>query len=200
MELQDVWKQLEAGPLQSPVNGSVTIVKHSRHPVQKLKSAYLRTTAMAVIFLLGFVALLFFFPQPWVKVSLVLVIISYVFFSVINFRMYRQIKADLPMDHSLKEVLQQTHSFISNNILFQERAALLIYPIALVTGFLMGGAMGGRDLEALFEKPVTAWLLGGFIVVMTPACFYLSRWLYHISYGVCLRELAEKIKELENPT
>ncbi len=198
MDLQEVWKRMESEKLARPVLGSVEVRKTSKHPVAKLKRAYLISTGFALVFLIGFIVLTFTFHQPIVKGSLLLVIVGYVFFLVVNLSMYRKINVQLPVDQSLRAALTHTHTFISENIRFQERVALFIYPVAATAGFLMGLASGG-NVEALMQKKVVLIILLFTIAILTPIAFYLARWLYKVSYGSCLTELKRLIEEIDNP-
>jgi hypothetical protein len=199
MELQEAWKRLEREKLEKPVLGTVPVRKRSRHPVQKLKSAYLCTTAFSIISLAGFIYLMVTFHEPLVKGSLFLLILGYVFFFVTNLSMYAKIKVALPVDQSLKAALVYTHDFITSNIRFQERVALFIYPVAGTAGFILGGDIGGGNLEKMLTNPIVLVILAGVLVILTPLCFYLTRWMYKVSYGKCLTELKGMIEELERP-
>ncbi len=198
MDLQEVWKRMESEKLTRPVLGAVEVRKKSNHPVAKLKRAYLISTGFSLVFLLGFIALFFSFDAPIIKGSLSLVILGYVFFLTVNLTMYRRINEKLPVDQSLRTVLAHTHAFISENIRFQERVALFIYPVAATAGFVVGLAAGG-DVNVLFEKKSVIVVLLVVIAVLTPLAFYLARWMYKVSYGSCLTEIRHLIDELDNP-
>jgi hypothetical protein len=200
MDLQEVWRKLDAEKLSKPVTGAFQVSGKSKHPIQKLKDAYLTTTVFSVVFLLGFIALFFVFPQSLIRSFLILVILAYVAGVVVNYTMYRKLHVTLPSDQSLKTVLINTYQLITKNILMQERAALLVYPIAAATGFFMGGAAGSGDLYGMLQKKIVIIALIVIIVVLTPACFYLARWMYKVSYGKCLKDLKERIDALEDPT
>jgi cation transporter-like permease len=198
MDLREVWKRVEAEKLSLPVAGAVEVRKTSKHPVAKLKRAYLISTAFALVFLIGFIVLFFTYHEPLVKGSLVLVIVGYIFFFVVNFSMYRKINVALPVDQSLRKALAHTYDFITDNIRFQERVGLYLYPIAAASGFLMGGASGG-DLDAILQKKVVLIILLVTVAILTPIGFYLARWMYRVSYGKCLIEIKGLINELDNP-
>lgn len=198
MDLREIWKRVEAEKLSQPVAGAVEVRKTSKHPVAKLKRAYLISTTFALVFLLGFIVLFFTYREPLVKGSLVLVIAGYIFFFVVNFSMYQKIHVALPVDQSLRKALAHTYDFIAANIRFQERVALFLYPIAAASGFLMGGASGG-NLDAMLQKKIVLIILLVTVAILTPIGFYLARWMYKVSYGKCLIEIKGLINELDNP-
>ncbi|NOS56902.1 MAG: hypothetical protein HOP37_11690 [Cyclobacteriaceae bacterium] len=199
MELGELWKKLDSDRLSKPVLGSVHIQKRSKHPVQKLKNAYLITTGFSVVSLIAFIVLFFLFDEWIVKVGLVFMICSYIFFFATNFSMYRKVSIALPIDKSLKTALLHTYNFITENIRFQERVAVFIYPFATASGFLMGGSEGSGNVMKMFERTEVWVALIVSCVVLTPLAFYLTRWMYKVSYGKCLTELKARIEELERP-
>jgi hypothetical protein len=199
MDLGEAWKKLESDKLSKPILGAVLIQKKSKHPVQKLKNAYLISTGFSMVFLIAFVILFFLFDESIVKVGLVFMMISYVFFFTINFSVYQKVNVVLPIDESLKTVLTHTYDFIKENIRFQERAALFIYPFAAASGFLMGGSVGSGNVEKMLEAKEAIVILIVTSLILTPIGFYLTRWLYKNYYGKCLTELKERINELEKP-
>lgn len=199
MDLQEVWRKLETEKLNKPVLGAVTIAKKSKHPVQRLKNAYLITSAFSVACLVFFIYLFSISPERLVKGSLFLVILSYIFFFVINYSMYKKINIALPVNKSLKEALTHTHDFITANIRFQERVALFIYPVAGASGFFLGGAAADGDLETLMKKKMVIISFFLTLAIITPISYYLTKWMYKISYGKCLTDLQGLIHELENP-
>jgi hypothetical protein len=199
MELGELWKKLDSDKLSKPVLGSVHIRKRSKHPVQKLKNAYLITTGFSVVSLIAFIVLFFLFDEWIVKVGLVFMICSYIFFFANNFSMYRKVNIALPIDQSLKTALLHTYNFITENIRFQERVAVFIYPFATASGFLMGGSEGSGNVMKMLERTEVWVALIVSCVVLTPLAFYLTRWMYKVSYGKCLTELKARIEELERP-
>jgi hypothetical protein len=199
MDLQEIWKKLEMDKLNKPVLGSLDIQKKSKHPVQKLKTLYLITTGFAITFLIIFIILFFLFHEPIVKYGLVAVSICYAFFLAVNWSMYKKIKVDLPVDQNLKTALLHTYNFISDNIRFQERAAIFIYPIAGTAGFLMGGSVGSGNIEKMMSTNFAIISLVITLAILTPAGYFLARWLNRVSYGKGLGKLKQLIDELEKP-
>jgi hypothetical protein len=199
MELGELWKKLDSDKLSKPVLGAVHIQKRSKHPVQKLKNAYLWTSGFSFVFLIGFIILFFLFDETIVKAGLVFMIASYIFFFAANFSMYRKVNMVLPIDQSLKKVLEYTHQFITENIRFQERVALFIYPFAAAAGFLMGGSAGSGNVMKMLQAKEVIVIMVVTSAVLTPVGFYLTRWLYKVSYEKCLKELKARIDELERP-
>lgn len=199
MKLEDIWKKLEEERLEIPSPERVNPWKStSRHPVEKLKRAYLYSTGFSVFFLLLFVAMIFVFPHPLVKAGIALVVAGYVFFLVTNLSMYRHINRFDVSAMNLKSTLQETYDIIRENIRFQEKAALLIYPVATAAGFLMGAAASGADISKFIQRTEVPYILAGLTIILTPIAYYAARWLHKVSYGACLTQLRELILNMES--
>jgi ABC-type bacteriocin/lantibiotic exporter with double-glycine peptidase domain len=200
MNLQEVWKKLELEKLEvskpSPINPWAA---KSKHPVEKLKNAYRITTFFCISFLAVFILLLFLFDEPIVRIGIVLMIVFYVIFSIVNFSMYRKINTSFPIDQDLKGVLTNTYLFIKNNIRFQERFALFVYPFAASAGYLLGLSASSGNAQALMNERFVVSMMIVTAIVITPIAWLLARWLYRKSYGTCLGELKKLIEELEKP-
>jgi membrane protein YdbS with pleckstrin-like domain len=199
MELGELWKKLDSDKLSQPVLGAVHIQKRSKHPVQKLKNTFMASTLLAVVFLFCFMALFFFFPEWVVKAGIGVVIVIYVVFVYLNFKAYSKIKVGVLMDQNLKSALQNTHDFITENIRFQERFSLFVYPLCGAAGMLMGLAMGAGEAQKALDKSIVLVLLVVIPLLLTPPCYFLAKWMHKISYGTCLDELKNRIEELERP-
>jgi Ca2+/Na+ antiporter len=198
MNLKDAWKKLELDKLEvakpSVINPWAT---KSQHPVEKLKRAYLYSTIFSIIFLLCFIFLLFLFDEWIVRLGLAVTIVIYILFIYFNFKMYREIKIDVLFDSNLRVALKDTHQFITANIRFQERFALFVYPFAGAAGMLVGLASGGGSAEKYLNEKIVIILLILVPLALTPLCWFFARWLYKISYGVCLAELKKLIDEID---
>lgn len=195
MNLKDSWNALDLEKPLSKVEFHRRKIT-SKHPVQRLKRAYLISIVFSVVFLLVFIALLFQFDETVVRLGITTVILAYIAFSWINLKAYRKIRIDFPMDDSLRTVLMNTHDFIAGNIRYQERVGLFVYPFALSAGYLMGlSAATGNAAEELNSKIILI-ALGIVIIIMTPLCWLAARWMYRVSYGKCLKDLTTLIDEL----
>lgn len=197
MDLQKAWKKLEHDKLEKPVLGSVHIVKKSKHPVEKLKKAYLITTIFSIVFLACFIVLFFSFQDYMVRVGLAVVVVIYVLFVYFNYNMYQNIKVNVLFDANLLSALKDTHAFISNNIRFQARFALFVYPIAGAAGMLMGLAVGGGNVEKYLHDTVVMVLFITVPLLITPACYFFAKWMTKVSYGKSLAELKQLIDQME---
>lgn len=201
MNLQEVWKKLEVEKLEvdhpSPLNPWAA---KSKHPVAKLKTAFKIATLFTLTSLLLFVVLFFLFDQWVVKAGLLVTTAGFLLAFMTNFSTLRKIDQALPLDGNVKMALQNTYDFIRLNIRFQERTALLFYPVSAAAGFMIGTAIMGADVWIFLQQPVVHWSLLGFVVIITPVGWLSTRWMYKMSFGVCLAQLRDLIAELDQPT
>ncbi len=200
MNLHEVWRKLEVEKLEvdhpSPLNPWAA---KSKHPIAKLKSAYKMTALFSLVFLILCVVLFFLIDQWVVQVGLLATNVSFLFGFVTNFSMFRKIDRGLPMDGNVRMALQNTYDYIRSNIRFQERTALFFYPLSGSAGFMVGTAITGADVWALLQLPAVYWSLLAFAVIITPVGWLSTRWMYKVSYGVCLAQLRDLIAELDQP-
>lgn len=201
MNLQETWNKLNKEKLSTPSNPLLpAFKKQSRHPVQKLIRSFQITLGFSIVFGLFFLALLFVF-EPWIiRFFLVLLVLAYLFFFLYNLKTYKKIKEqwDHPFDSPLKDAFPKIHDIVHSSIRFQEKAALYIYPISITGGYLMGLFSGN---STNFEKNLTniqvLVALGICMIILTPACYYLARWMYKISYYKYLQQLQSLTEEMQ---
>jgi len=201
MNLQESWNKLDREKLGSPGNPLLpSFKKHSRHPIQKLIRAFQITLGFTILFGLFFIVLLFVF-DPWIiRLFLGLLILAYVFFFFYNLKTYKKLQVEWanPFDHPLKEAFYKIHHIAHSSIRFQEKAALYMYPISITGGYLMGLFTGN---STQFEKNLTnlhvLLILGVCMIIFTPVCYYLAKWMYKVSYDKYLEQLQSLLKEMQ---
>lgn len=201
MNLQETWNKLNSERLITPSDPLLPkFKKHSRHPVQKLIRAFEITLGFTIVFGLLFAALLFVF-EPWIiRLFLALLIAAYSFFFIYNLKTYKKLQIEWasPFDASLKEAFHKIHHVAHSSIRFQEKAALYMYPISITGGYLMGLFTGN---SAQFEKNVTnlqvLGILGVCMIIFTPVCYYLAKWMYKVSYDKYLQQLQSLLKDMQ---
>jgi hypothetical protein len=196
MDLNEVWKKLEQEKLNRPVLGAAEVHKVSKHPVQKLILLSKLTLGVAVFFEIGLIYLLIIMVQPIVKVFLIIMMIAYLFFFVVNYRILRDIQKSFRLDSNLKSTLKQVYGNMMSTLAFQRKASIIIYPLAATAGFLMGLA-AEKDAATMMQKWQVILALAISIIILTPACYYLARWMEKVSYGKYLNQLRELIQLFE---
>ena len=196
MDLHKAWKKLESDKFSKPVVGSVHVLKTSKHPVQKLIQLFKITLGFTIFFALGFMYLLGIMSQPIVKVFLVIMIIVYAFFFFLNYKTLVKIQQSFRLDLNLKSTLKQVYDNTIATLSFQRKASLIIYPLAATAGFLMGLA-AETDAAMMMQKWQVQVILLIAIIILTPACYFLARWMEKIIYQKYLNQLRDLIQQFE---
>lgn len=199
MELESIWKKLEAEKLE--VVQPTRLVEwppRTKHPVKKLERAFLTALLFSAFFEGIFVYLFTDFSHILVRSFLALVIIAYVFFFVINYRVYRDIRKEVDFSKDLHTTLSTIYTKVDQALRFQRRAALYIYPVAASTGFLVGFA-SEKNPDRVLQEPWLMAVMIGVSILLTPAGYYLARWMEKVSYEKYCEQLKSLIAELERP-
>lgn len=196
MDLKEVWKKLDQEKLNQSVLGAIEIRKNSKHPIQKLIQLFKVTLGFAIFFELAFTYLLVVTPQAIVKVFLILMIIVYLFFFLLNYRVLRNIQRSFRLDLNLKSTLKQVYDNTSSTLAFQRKASLIIYPLAATAGFLLGLSIE-KDAALMIQKWQVQIALLISIIILTPSSYLLARWMEKVSYGKYLAQLKDLLQQFE---
>ncbi len=196
MNLQEAWNKLGKEKLNKPVLGSVHVKGTSKHPVQKLIFGFKLTLGLAVVIGCAFLFLFFIMPQAVVKAGLGLMVIVYIWFFVINFRSLKEIQRSFKLDQNLKITLQQIYQNTTATLAFQRKASLIIYPFAAASGFFLGLSVE-TDVVTMMQKPFVIIALFVSVIVLTPASYFLAKWLEAVTWKKYLKQLKELIEEVD---
>jgi len=197
MELQQLWKKLEQDKLE--VVKATALAEwppRSKHPVRKLEQGFLVALLFVVFFEGAFLYLFLQFEHPLVRSFLLAVILCYVFFFVVNYRVYRDIRKRLDFSDNLYHTLTHIYQKVDTSLRFQRRAAIFIYPIAASAGFLMGFATE-KDPSQIIEEPKLLLIMVVVSALLTPLGYWLARVMEKHSYGKYCTQLKELINQME---
>ena len=198
MDLQEAWKNLDKSKFKAPLpdEHELLVRKQSHHPVKKLIQYFQLGLAFAIIFEVGFIYLTIVLPQPIVKIFLFIVVLLYVFFFVINYRILQNIQRLYRLDSDIKSTLKNIYESTTSMLAFQHKCALFIYPICGTAGFLMGLSIE-KDAFTLIQKPFVIISLIVTLAIITPLAYWLARWMEKVSYRKYLNQLRDIIHQLE---
>jgi hypothetical protein len=199
MDLKEVWKKLEQEKLSQPVVGLNEVNKTSKHPVQKLIRSFQLALGFVVVFELAFAYLAIIMPQPIVKIAMVLMMIVYIFYFILNYQTLNHIKTTFRMDQNLTYTLQSIYDNTLQSLKFQRKSALFIYPLAATCGFFLGLSVERNVADMLQNRSVWIALLIT-IAILTPVCYLIAVKLERMSHGRYLQQLQNLIRQLEVQT
>lgn len=194
MDLKEVWKTLDKDKLSKPVAGTVGIPKQSRHPVNKLIQAFTAGLVFCVVFELMFVYLLVTMDQTIVKLGLAVVVFLYAFLFAVNYKVLRRLRHLHHSDDPVVHVLDSVQQIVRATIRFQHRLSWAFFPMCVAAGFLMGISVK-KDAAEMIVQPFFYVTLLATMAIVTPACFYLTRWMSKVAYGKYLDQIDGLIRQ-----
>ncbi len=201
MDLQRAWKKLETERLEKPFDTPLSRHPkwlHSKHPAIKLQQGLKISLGFAVIFFVVFIGL-FLRYDPWlIKLFIAIVLGSFSFFGIANYLTLQRVNRELnrALTDPLKESLERIHNIIYRSMRFQEIGAIFLYPFSAIAGYMM--ALG--ELDNFDDKiQQTKFLLPMIIaaIVCIPLCYWLTRWMYKVSYETYMDQLKVLIRDME---
>lgn len=192
MDLKEAWKNLEKEKLSIPVTGTISIPKYSKHPVASIINTFAVGLIFCVFFGLVFLSLIFVMDQMIVKAGLIVITFFYGILFIVNWRVLRKIKRLHQSDEKVLNVLQGVHAIVSQTIKFQQKLSWVFFPICVAGGFVLGVSMK-KDAAAMMVQPKFYLSLMVTMAVITPAAYFLSKWLTKISHGKYLKQIEDLI-------
>ena len=199
MDLENIWQQ--AGSKDDMLNRILQQKNfdhlHSKLPLKKLKKNLLSGIAWAILITAGYLVLFYFIHIWQVYVALSIVIAFNIWIIILTWRLYKTIQDTITPSNSLKQELQKNYDGFQKWWAIQARLGLYVYPVAATGGFMFGGVVGsGKTVEVFLYRPSILIILAITIAIITPLCYYLSKWMFKYAYGRHLKKLKELIDEL----
>jgi hypothetical protein len=194
MDLKEAWKILEKEKLTKPVTGTIGVPNHSKHPVANIILTYALALGFCVFFELIFVSLLFTVDQTIVKAGVVLMILIYGFLIAMNWRVLQKLKQLHHSDENVLNVLHGVLAIVTQTIKFQQKISWGFFPFCVAGGFVLGVSMK-NDAATMMTQPKFYITLIITMAIVTPACYFLMKWLTKISYGKYLKQIEGLIQQ-----
>jgi hypothetical protein len=170
----------------------------SHNPLQKIKKNLLINMIWGILICCLYIWLIFNFHIWQVQFAIVIVLLFSLWAVYTAWQQYKNMDTTISNSRSLLAEMKRHYNSITDWMHLQQRVALFIYPISAAGGFMLGGASGsGKPVAVLMSKPFFLIALLIALVVLVPACHYLTRWLFKISFGKHLKALKMNIVALE---
>lgn len=196
-ELNKLWQSIgKNNPTPEIDELQLHLKNASENPLKMLKKNFQANLAFAVLFTLMFIVLFILMDGIWVRLFTGILLIGYMLAIFQTIKAYRKYLNDVHADEQVKVYLQKVYNGIGQMIRLQEISAIFFYPIALVAGFLM--ALYQKDGMDAFNENFTWILLGVLIVVFTPLCYVLAKYLNKLAFGKYLEQIKLLIDDFEN--
>lgn len=200
MNLETLWQELSKQEVNTAFNGLdiPKISQSSNNMLRLLKRNLLINLLFGVGILLAYGVVLIQYPIPVVQICFLVVMGFSFWLTTTSYQQYKNIHVDINPDNQLLGSLEKVYNEITTWIKTQERISLFIYPWSIIGGFLLGAVEGsGKEVAYFLAKPSIQMLLAICLLVLVPTCYYVAKWLLHISFGQYLRRLEENIETLK---
>jgi hypothetical protein len=196
-ELNKLWQSIGHNKSTPEIMESQLSLKNAAEsPLKKLKRNFQANLAFAVVFSFLFIILFIIMDGFWVRLFTGALLIGYFLAIYQTSIAYRKYLNEVHSDEQVKIYLQKVYHGINQMLRLQEISAIFFYPIALVAGFLM--ALYQKDGMDAFNENFTWVLLGVLIVVFTPLCYILAKYLNKLAFGKYLKQIKLLIDDFEN--
>lgn len=170
----------------------------SHNPLEKIRKNLLINMIWGILICGLYVWLIFNFHFWQVQFAVVIVLLFSLWAVYTAFQQYKNMDTTISNSSSLLAEMKRHYQSITDWMHLQQRVALFIYPISAAGGFMLGGASGsGKPIAVLMSKPFFLIALLIALAVLVPACHYLTKWLFKISFGKHLKVLKMNIEALE---
>lgn len=198
-DLKDLWSQNDDQNMNMPEFNSADLSKlkeRSDSPLKKLRRNIKINSIFGWVFLIGFLVLLFIIDGLWFRVFMSLLCLAYIAGILFNRWIINKYLTDIPMDDSLLEHLKGVHFGMNKAFRAIEFTSIFIYPIAMTAGFLIPLTMENK-LDHFNEGAFLWILLLVLFIVLTPACFYLNRYMTKLAFGKYVKQIKDIVDEME---
>jgi hypothetical protein len=199
MDFHKLWAEQQSKLTTSPEWDQADLLKlkeRSDSPIRKLKRNILINSIFAMAFAIGFIALIILVDGFWFRIFTAVVTLAYISGIFFNRWIINTYLKDIPIDDNLLHRLKSIYTGINKAFRALEYSSILIYPIAMTSGFLIPLTLEGK-LDAFDAGPELWVILGVCYIVLTPLCFWIGRILNRIAFGKYLREIEVLVKSLE---
>ncbi|MBA4304317.1 MAG: hypothetical protein C0424_08855 [Sphingobacteriaceae bacterium] len=198
-DINDLWKNLSSEQPRQPIsNETLMYWQHrSNDPLDKLRKNIKINSAYTVIFLLAWTFLFFYAEHFWLRFLLGIMVAGHIAGLLYNRWLLRDVLITPPADTLIRERLTHLCYRMMQGLKSIEYVALFFYPVSITSGFCLALASENK-LDLIGTDPVLQGILVGAMVVLTPACYYLTRWLNKLAFGKEVMRLQALVQSFEN--
>lgn len=170
----------------------------SHHPLMKLRKALQTNISWGILISIGYIAVLFI-TKEWPVILAVLIMLVFTAFVIgAGWQLYKGINPYVSGTASLRQEMERHYQSIKQWQNMQMKLSIIIFPIAVTGGFILGGSMSsGKSFDVFLGNPKVMWTLIISILVFVPLSFWLAKWMFKQAFGKHLDTLKQTIDELK---
>lgn len=169
----------------------------SIHPLSKLQTNLFRHLCWSAVITEAYLLALLLTPYWQVRIGL---LAAAVFNGVIigkGWLLHRELTRMRLADANLLQLLRQFSDKCRRWEKLQYRLAVIVYPLAIAAGYLLGGALAtGLPLPYLLRQPLFGGGLPVAVFLLSGAGFFFARRVFHRQFGQYLQQLETDEKSL----
>jgi len=170
----------------------------SNNPLEKIKRNLLINIILGIGICLLYMVVIVYFRIWQVQICMSIVFLFSVWALYTAWVQYKRMNSTISPNNPVIEELKRHYHSITEWMDTQKRVALWIYPISALGGFMLGGASeSGKSVAVFMSKPIVILALLIALAVLVPACWYLTKWMFKVSFGKHLQKLQDNIRALE---
>lgn len=131
------------------------------------------------------------------QILLIIMFAAYVVADVLLWKEYQHLGSYTDSTMPIAKTLETFHGKVKRILRYEELIGLMLYPISVTAGFMLGMAAGSENGEYMTEK--SDWIaLVISIIILVPASDWFARWMNKKAFGKYLNKLEENIAQLKN--
>lgn len=201
MSIKETWDDInmpQDDELSTMLKASGLRRMPSNNPLEKIKRNLLINIILGIVICLLYVVVIVYFQLWQVQICMGILFLFSVWALYTAWVQYKRMNSTISPSNPVIEELKRHYHSITEWMDTQKRVALWIYPISALGGFMLGGASGsGKSVAVFMSKPIVLLALIIAIVILVPACWYLTNWMFKVSFGKHLKKLQDNIGALE---
>jgi hypothetical protein len=170
----------------------------SRDPLEKIRRAVLINACWGLLIGAGYILVLLRYPFRQLLLCVGFVLLITLWGVARTLLLYWKLNQPAGGNTLLQE-MERHYSHIRQWMQLQQWAGLLIYPVAVAGGFMLGGCLGsGQSIDVFLQKPGMELTLLVLLLILVPVGFWLARWMSDKAFGQYARQLKANVEALKN--
>lgn len=196
--INELWKNLSSEQPRQPISNETLLYwqHRSNDPLNKLRKNIQINITYTVVLGLAWTFLFFWADHFWIRFLLGIMVAGHVAGLLYNRWLLREVVVTPPADTLIRERLTHLSHRMLQGLRSLEYVALFFYPISITSGVCLALASENK-LDLLVTDTLLQSILAIVLLVLTPACYFLTRWLNKIAFGNEVKRLQALVRSFE---
>ncbi len=199
-ELKDIWGKLgqkdNADSIIEESEIRKALTSKSLGIIGKLKGNVFQKLTITAILTMGLLIAIPFVLPTASQMLMGVLCIAYTLGSIALYKEYHILKKGVDMSQDVLHGLNDYYYRIKRVIRYEEMISLILYPISISAGFLLGMQLADPT-AAVLDGSYDWMILIVTMVILTISGDWLTKWLNRKAFGQYLTDLKKHISELE---